>query len=888
MSAPILDRQVFTLSRALEFFTERELTTQIGYDRAWWPIALVKELIDNGLDACENAGRQPEICITVAPDAVTVQDSGPGLSLAILERSLDYQVRVSDKIGYVAPTRGQQGNALKTVWAAPYVIDGERGRIDVTTGGTIYHVEVALDRIAQQPALNLTTSPDGLVKNGAAITMHWPDVASCLDGTARPSFYSKPLDINRLLVGYALFNPHATITLQVAGERYAAEATDPTWRKWLPSAPTSPHWYTIEALRSLIAAYLAEERRGDRPRTVREFIAEFAGLAGTAKQKEVAELAGLTGAYLHDLISGSDVDLARVHELLSVMQVEAKVIQPQALGVLGEQHLRRRLVESYSATEESLNYRKVTGLTAGGLPWVLEVAFGVKGAAADQALGRTVVVGLNWAPTLRSPLPQLDRLLGEQRIDSSDGGVLMVHLACPRIDFTDRGKSRLALPAEIDEALTSAVQVVTKGWKAAKRQADRDDRVRQRDLDELRRSQKRRQWSVKEAAYQVMAEAYLKASANNTLPANARQIMYAARPLVLALTGGKCWKESSYFTQHLLPDYIAEYPDETAGWDVVFDARGHLAEPHTERRIDLGTLAVRRYIGAWASTITEDLAGLALDHTVATHGPGQRYHFALFIEKEGFAELLAASQIAERFDLAIMSTKGMSVTAARRLVDELSRQGVTILVLHDFDKAGFSILHTLRTDTRRYTFDAAPRVVDLGLRLADVQAMKLQSEPVEYDSKIDPRVNLAECGATAAEQRYLVSSFTASPGKWQGDNYIEAGRFAGQRVELNAMTSDQFIIWLEGKLVEHQVCKLVPDERTLATAYRRAVRIAQVQQALDRALAELPADEIQPPPGLAEVIEQRIAGTALPWDQALFELVRQPPTWAQICDLLQS
>ncbi len=83
---------------------------------------------------------------------------------------------------------------------------------------------------------------------------------------------------------------------------------------------------------------------------------------------------------------------------------------------------------------------------------------------------------------------------------------------------------------------------------------------------------------------------------------------------------------------------------------------------------------------------------------------------------------------------------------------------------------------------------------------------------------------------------------------------------------------------LDRLLVEHQVRKLVPDERTLATAYRRAVRIAQVQQALDRALAELPADEIQPPPGLAEVIQRRIAGTALPWDQALFELVRQPPT----------
>ena len=39
-----------------------------------------------------------------------------------LERSLDYLVRVSDKAHYVSPSRGQLGNALKCVWAAPYVM----------------------------------------------------------------------------------------------------------------------------------------------------------------------------------------------------------------------------------------------------------------------------------------------------------------------------------------------------------------------------------------------------------------------------------------------------------------------------------------------------------------------------------------------------------------------------------------------------------------------------------------------------------------------------------------------------------------------------------------------------------------------------------------------
>src|ERR1700759_3498962 len=51
-----------------------------------------------------------------------------------------------------------------------------------------------------------------------------------------------------------------------------------------------------------------------------------------------------------------------------------------------------------------------------------------------------------------------------------------------------------------------------------------------------------------------------------------------------------------------------------------------------------------------------------------TMGPQHRYAAVLFIEKEGFAPLLRAARIAERFDIAIMSTKGMSTTAARQLL----------------------------------------------------------------------------------------------------------------------------------------------------------------------------------------------------------------------------
>ena len=80
----------------------------------------------------------------------------------------------------------------------------------------------------------------------------------------------------------------------------------------------------------------------------------------------------------------------------------------------------------------------------------------------------------------------------------------------------------------------------------------------------------------------------------------------------------------------------------------------------------------------------------------------------LFIEKEGFDDLFDAVQLRERYDLAIMSTKGMSVTAARELVDGYGQAGIPVFVLHDFDKSGLSIAHTLGTSSRRYTFQQPP------------------------------------------------------------------------------------------------------------------------------------------------------------------------------------
>jgi DNA topoisomerase VI subunit B len=814
------ERTTFTTSREMEFFSEKELTMQIGCGRSRWPLALLKELIDNSLDACEKGGIPPVIHIDLEESAFSVIDNAPGLPVSTIKKSLDYTVRVSDKSYYVSPTRGQMGNALKCVWAAPFVMDGQTGKVEVSTGGQKHTIDVSLDQIARTPHLKMSSEPSE-VKIGSKIKMHWPSPASCSRPSKWADFY---LDAFDLVDAYRYLNPHAAFSVYDArmNFKHSHDSLGQSWKKWQPNEPTSAWWYGINELTDLIRAEVAEGRSGGRKKTVRQFIAEFAGLTSKAKQKCVFEAAQLPGDNLDDLVCGNDVNLDVVERLRDAMQKESRPIPPESLGAL-DLSLPLQLAGIEPATSEDRDerkvfrrnlikqvpYKKITG-HAGDLPFVVEAAFCIDTELDDADDGeesvRKIICGVNWSPTLPGTIPfvRLSNLLGEQRIDGHDPVTLIVHIAYPKMRPTDRGKSHYDLPAEINAALTKCVKSVTKQWKKEKLNKEKVSKSERKRMEESLKSGKSQ---LRQASYDVMEEAYLKVSDNGKYPANARQIMYVARPKVIAATG--CfYKDSASFTQGALPDFIAANHELTKDWDVVFDARGHFKEPHTNYKFGLSTLGTREYINSWhGSRDNDDIEPITIEMDYPTRGPENRYKYALFIEKEGFDPLLEHARIDELYDLAIFSTKGMSVTAARRLVEELSKNGVTILVLHDFDFSGLNILHTIRNNTRRYQFKDRPNVIDLGLRLEDVK--DLESEPFHFKRREkDPRIALERYGATKEERDFLVTSLCRP---WEGN-----------RTELNSMTSPQFIRYLKNKLdAIPGLKKVVPGEETLIKAFKQ-------------------------------------------------------------------
>ena len=402
--------------------------------------------------------------------------------------------------------------------------------------------------------------------------------------------------------------------------------------------------------------------------------------------------------------------------------------------------------------------------------------------------------------------------------------------------------------------VTSAV---TKSWTKQRKREERESRARNSRGDYCRPTRV----NQSDVALDVIPKAYAKASDNGRLPAHARQIFYAARKEIQDRTERKL--DSKYFTQTLLPRYINQHSDARSWW-VVYDARGHLSEPHTENELPLGTLDVERYLKKVQTHFVgvpdvQINAGAAVLYPTA--GPTNRYSAILFIEKEGFNPLFRETKLAERYDLAIMSTKGQSVVAARRLVDEVCKVGggVPVLVLHDFDKEGFLISQTLTQisdaalfgERVRYEFRHEVNVIDLGLRLADVEKWGLESESVRFKGEF-----ASDSIATPEDQDFL-----------RGD----------QRVELNAFSSADFITWIEGKLEEHGIGKVVPPQETLVDAFRRSYHRAHVAQNLDElnevasaaaAAVTIPADLEQ---RITVALEQDPVGS---WDSVIADIAR--------------
>ena len=461
------ERITFQTRREMDFFSEKELVNQTGHSVGEWPMVFLKESIDNALDACEISGIAPVIEVKADATGIEVRDNGIGLAEATLRGAMDYSVRVSDKEAYVSPCRGAQGNALKTLLPMPTVLDAEHGRLVLEAHGKRHQIRVSIDPISQR-AVFQDDAVDVGQTTGTRIRMEWAsrsctdDWGSCPAWPFRPSMpvctpaaagqrivndFSTESKCWHMVEGFAMFNPHATIRIDWFGWTAEYWATDAARKKWKPNNPTSSHWYEHPDMARLVAAYISHDRDCSADRLVSDFLADFDGFSGSIKRGRVLGLLGMKRSRLGDLVNGLHLDQGRVGALLDAMKQHSRPVKSKRLGIIGPHHLRARF-DDIGIVPESFQYARHIEKT--GLPCVIETAFGYR--ADDSMNHRHIYAGANWSMAIDNPFRQfgstgegLDTVLAQQRATRDQPIVFAIHVAHPRMQWKDRGKSSFVI-----------------------------------------------------------------------------------------------------------------------------------------------------------------------------------------------------------------------------------------------------------------------------------------------------------------------------------------------------------------------------------------------------------------------------------------------------------
>jgi len=135
--------------------------------------------------ACEEADIAPALKVVVDGEAITIADNGPGMAPETVKSLLDFSVRVSSREAYASPTRGAQGNALKTLVAMPLALSGSTGVTTIVARGVRHTITFTVDSLRQEPRVDHVEELAS-VTTGTSITVHWPVSARSRD------FYKSP------------------------------------------------------------------------------------------------------------------------------------------------------------------------------------------------------------------------------------------------------------------------------------------------------------------------------------------------------------------------------------------------------------------------------------------------------------------------------------------------------------------------------------------------------------------------------------------------------------------------------------------------------------------------------------------------------------------------
>jgi len=448
MTAEDIARNMKEISVAEFFEKNRHL---LGYENSTKAmLTVVKEGVDNSMDACEEAEILPEIKITVKQLGIDrfkiiMEDNGPGVVESKMALAFG-KMLFGSKFHRLKQSRGKQGLGIRGAILYAQLTTGKPARIKTSTGDSkIHEFELLIDTVKNEPKISLhNTMPNKERWHGVVIEVE-------LEGV----YVERAQSIMEYLKRTAIANPYAHIVYNGPNGVVKFERTTNT----MPKQPKEikPHPYGIEL--GILIRMLATTRAHN----LHGFLANDFSRVGGNSAEQILRLAKLEANRKPASLSNEEAE--RLHKSMQMVKLIApptNCISPMTEQLI-ENGLKKEVEAEYyvAVTRPPSVYR--------GNPFQIEVGLAY-GGNLNPNTGAELYRFANKVPLLyhqsncaiAKAVEEVDwkRYGLQQPANSMPVGplVILVHFASVWVPFTSEGKEAIAAYPEIIKDIKLALQ----------------------------------------------------------------------------------------------------------------------------------------------------------------------------------------------------------------------------------------------------------------------------------------------------------------------------------------------------------------------------------------------------------------------------------------------
>ena len=458
--------EAFSFNREFDFVRLDGLRRATGQPAHEWDIYIIKELIDNALDADESLWRQnpklfPHVQIEIEyisiPDIKSQQlylkvGNRNTFPVHLIKDIFSTQWYTSRKAFIKGLSRGALGNALKTLLGIPYALrhrvasdwNPDLKPMSILCKGREYLPRFRVDSTNQTIECECGEKSKKEIE-GTQISIGLDNFLQEIPRTLE--------QIKILAEQYHLCNPHVQFSwiVEIGEQEWEQNyVANPNWNnKFQGIAPIQ--WYQLDAFQNLLSALYRKENKD---LSIEKISQSFAGFTNHKNDKR--QIDNMIKELGQEKLSQAELEGPIATQLYQILCRYSPSFESTKLGFLGKEHIQSSLT-NFLPIEGEIFYERATDVGEDiNIPFVIEVAVASLKESEIKDNKRLVWTVVNFTPTYADPFQRrwlqipsqpdqtvlgLRGFLDNYGLSEETPIIFFFHLICPNVEHNEFSKT---------------------------------------------------------------------------------------------------------------------------------------------------------------------------------------------------------------------------------------------------------------------------------------------------------------------------------------------------------------------------------------------------------------------------------------------------------------